>query len=48
MVKKIAFRITRLVVRCPHCKKLFRVAVALVEEEKKEPVEPEVVEDNGL
>jgi len=44
MAKKIAFRITDLVIRCPHCKKLFRVAVALVEKEKREPVEPEVVE----
>jgi len=44
LVKKISFRITDLVIRCPHCKKLFRVAVALVEKEKDEPVEPEVVE----
>ncbi|GEM_PF-6401698 len=44
MVRKVTFRITSLVVRCPHCKRLFRVAVALVEKEKEEPVEPEVTE----
>ena len=44
MVKKIAFRITDIVIRCPHCKRLFRIAVALVEKQKEEPVEPEVVE----
>ena len=44
MVKKVSFRITDLVIRCPHCKKLFRVAVALVEKQKEEPVEPEVIE----
>jgi len=44
MVRKLSFRITDLVIRCPHCKRLFRVAVALVEKQKEEPVEPEVVE----
>jgi len=44
VVKRVSFRITDLVIRCPHCKKLFRVAVALVEKEKEEPVEPEVIE----
>ena len=44
MAKKIAFRITNIVIRCPHCKKLFRLAVALVEKEKEEPIEPEVIE----
>ena len=44
MVKKVSFRITDLVIRCPHCKKHFRVAVALVEKQKEEPIEPEVIE----
>jgi len=44
MVRKLSFRITDLVIRCPHCKRLFRVAVALLEKQKEEPVEPEVVE----
>jgi len=44
MARKVSFRITNLVIRCPHCKKLFRVAVALVEKEKDEPIEPEVIE----
>ena len=44
MVKRISFRITNLVIRCPYCKRTFRLAVALVEKEKEEPVEPEVIE----
>ena len=44
MGKKISFRITNLVIRCPHCKRLFRIAVALVEKEKEEPVGSEVIE----
>jgi len=44
MTKKVSFRITNLVIRCPHCKKLLRVAIALVEKEKEEPIEPEVIE----
>ena len=42
--KKITFRITDIVIRCPYCKKTFRIAVALVEKEKEEPIEPEVAE----
>ena len=44
MVKKITFRITDIVIRCPHCKKTFRIAIGLVEKQKEEPVEPEVIE----
>ena len=44
MPKKVTFRITDVVIRCPHCKKLFRLAIALVEKQKEEPIEPEVVE----
>ena len=34
MPKKLTFRITDIVIRCPYCKKTFRLAVALVRREK--------------
>jgi len=33
LVKKLTLRKTNLVVRCPHCKKNFRLVIALLEEE---------------
>jgi len=43
MVKKITFRITDLVIRCPYCKKTIRIAIGLVEKKKKEKIEIEGV-----
>jgi len=44
MARKLSFRITDIVIRCPHCKKTFRLAVALVEKEHGEKIVPEVEE----
>jgi len=35
MARKITYRVTDIVIRCPHCKKVFRLAVALVEKKRK-------------
>jgi len=45
-VKRLSFRITDIVIRCPHCGRVFRLAVALVETEKRPRIEPEI-EDGG-
>jgi len=42
MVKKISFRITDIVIRCPHCGKRFRIAIGLVEKEYKEKIVPKI------
>jgi len=42
MVKRISFRITDIVIRCPHCNKLFRIAIGLVEKEYKKKIVPEI------
>ena len=42
MVRKLSFRITDIVIRCPNCKKTFRIAVALVEKKRREPIEPKI------
>ena len=38
-VRKISFRVTNLVIRCPHCGKLLRICVGLLEKRPREKVE---------
>ena len=39
------FRVTDIVVRCPHCGRCFRLAVALLDKKRREKIKTEVEDD---